>query len=1735
MIKTVKLSVLTVVLCIFTYGKLFSQDLLISGGNTVSSVICANGFVYTWGKNSQGTPSVTGTLGNGSTAAQVNSPAKVNFPTDDPYFVALGQGITVKAVDAGSGGHFIALDCYSGAWSWGNHGGSMGITGTGSTAGAIATPARVLRGQTPGGASIHPTLANYLVDVKYISGGNNNSYAILNSGEAVAWGDNTSGQVGNGTNINAATPQYILTGPGTRLQNVIQIEAGDATGYALVDPDGDGYGTVYSWGQGANGRLGRNAAGTGNSGTETADDNYARPVLNLDGTPLTNIRSISAGDVMCFAIDDNGYMWAWGNGGWGGSTGTGVSGLSNSNPMRVVAGEWGTTPGAGFGQTYLQVKSIAGGQGYGMAVTIDGVPMAWGNDEACTASTPGGNLGNGPGGASIVPSIIRRSGAAGDYNKDVISISDGDTWGFYTTASGQIYTWGSNDLGQLGLGNTTCAPYAVPFSLTCTPPAPKPTANLIPRDMTVCASGFTGTILNSQFVVGAALAPGYRITWYRNGTQVKQGLASVAGNLTYNVASGAAGLGTYKVVIEYIGADAPCEQYAPVSDQITISAFTQNYTIPTPLTFCDNLNPYVNGQGVYHWYKNATGGTPLDTTLKNGMASIPKASVNAPSAGVYTVYVEESGQYAGNFGKVNPNTGCTNITTRNLWDVRNTVFTMSTPSVVVDTLSFWAKADGQTHSIELNIFDTRIHNNNIISDNIIHTTAPRSITLPSGGAWVEVKIPVNYTLSGGPGVSYAIGFKNGAGNIQIADFNCNYVGRTDDIATGGPYLTSTGAERNTNYSAAWGSISNVRFHTPQGFCDRIPVTLTEVCPCRPPAGVSLIPSTDTTLCEGSSLTIEGTADIAGLTPINGGYYYRWYKGTTPVTAYSTTYADLSFASLATTDAATYTLRVEDGTAESSACYLEASVTVEVNATTIPGAIAADQTICDGNTPAALTSTSAASGGDGATYNYQWQSSADNVTFTDIATAGTSAGYAPGLLTQTTYYRRSVTSGSACPTVYSDTVTITIIPALTAGAVGADQTICSSNSPAILTETVAATGGTGTYDYQWQSSADGTTGWTNILAATDATYAPPSLTATTYYRRVVSSGTCTPENSNVITITILPGLNAGTITADQSICYNTTPAALASTAAASGGTGTYTYSWQESTDAGTTWNTIGGETGLGYTPPTLTATAQYRRVVVSGTGTCNTANTTPVTITVYADLTEGAIGSDQTICSGAAPALLTDASSPTGGTGSYTYSWQESTDGGTTWNAVSGAAASTYAPPALTATTLYRRTVTSGSCGSLTTSPVTITVTPNTPVSVTINDPGATCAGALMSFTATPLNPGNSPTYAWYVNDVPAGTNAPTFSSSSLTNGNTVKVVLTSSITCTTGSPATSNVVTVSVLSNVTPAITISDPQKICVGSSVTFTTLSSSGGGATPSYQWYLNGSPVGTNSDTYTNGSLTNGNTVHVVMTSSLSCATSPTATSNIVTMNVVPVPDPQIIGSDTTFCSGGSVTFSSVNGGGALTWNNGGSPISGAQGSTFNVQSSGTYTLTENNGACATTSAPVTVLVLPTPVVDAGPDQYVIDGTLVTLNATGAVNYLWTPSTGLSDASVPNPTFVANNTITFTVEGHDATNACSSTDVVTIFVEKPIIIPNAFSPNGDGNNESWEIANMETHPNCEVEVFNRWGTLVWKSTGYTLQWNGSNYRNGEVLPEGTYFYIIDLKSQIYTKPYTGYVQILK
>jgi large repetitive protein len=93
-------------------------------------------------------------------------------------------------------------------------------------------------------------------------------------------------------------------------------------------------------------------------------------------------------------------------------------------------------------------------------------------------------------------------------------------------------------------------------------------------------------------------------------------------------------------------------------------------------------------------------------------------------------------------------------------------------------------------------------------------------------------------------------------------------------------------------------------------------------------------------------------------------------------------------------------------------------------------------------------------------------------------------------------------------------------------------------------------------------------------------------------------------------------------------------------------------------------------------------------------------------------------------------------------------------------------------------------------------------------------------------------------------------------------------------------------------------------------------------------------------------------------------------------------------------------------------------------------------------------------------------------------------------------------------------------------------IFVTSCLIIPNAFSPNGDLINDEWTIGNIDLYPEAEIKIYNNWGVLLWQSArGYPRKWDGTS--NGKNLPVDSYFFVIDLHNG--TKPLGGSVTIIK
>ena len=288
------------------------------------------------------------------------------------------------------------------------------------------------------------------------------------------------------------------------------------------------------------------------------------------------------------------------------------------------------------------------------------------------------------------------------------------------------------------------------------------------------------------------------------------------------------------------------------------------------------------------------------------------------------------------------------------------------------------------------------------------------------------------------------------------------------------------------------------------------------------------------------------------------------------------------------------------------------------------------------------------------------------------------------------------NGTSCSTakitiagssVYEN-VTITTPPAIVPGSISpSTQSIETNISPAQMTLR-SVSGGIGTYTYQWQSSATSSfTSPTNISGATQATYTPPLLSATTYYRVVVTSG-LSSANSSTATITVYPQLIPGAITpAPQTIISNTAPAPM-SMSAASGGNESYTYQWQSSPNE-YRWTNISGATTTGYSPPPLTATTYYQVMVYSNG---DSAATNPATVTVYLLLTPGSVSpSSASISYGNSPGQLSLINT-SGGNGAITYQWQSSPDNAT-WGSIPYAIANIYTPPALASTTYFRVAVT----------------------------------------------------------------------------------------------------------------------------------------------------------------------------------------------------------------------------------------------------------------------------------------------------------------------------------------------------------------------------------------------------------------------------------------------------------
>ncbi|MHA6250098.1 ice-binding family protein [Pontibacter sp. CAU 1760] len=333
----------------------------------------------------------------------------------------------------------------------------------------------------------------------------------------------------------------------------------------------------------------------------------------------------------------------------------------------------------------------------------------------------------------------------------------------------------------------------------------------------------------------------------------------------------------------------------------------------------------------------------------------------------------------------------------------------------------------------------------------------------------------------------------------------------------------------------------------------------------------------------------------------------------------------------------------------------------------------------------------------------------------------------------------------------------------------------------------------------------------------------------------------------------------------------------------------------------------------------------------------------------------------------------------------------------------------------------------------------------------------------------------------------------------------------------------------------------------CVGASMTFSTPAVAG---TTAYNWAV--------PETWTLLSGRNTNSIVVEVGTgigqvSLSIANA-CGTSETATLNVAPAAGPlttnQIVG-EATICEAMQQTYTlaTIEDGVTYTWavptGSGWRIVSGEGTGTITVEAGtagGDITVVASNACASAPQISKAVSVTPKPVTPTAiqDNSNVCDGLTYSIAATtGATSYVWTVPAGFTITSGQGTTSItvkADNAnavgglITVTAFNGSCSSATTSSNIDASLANGNMNFPKAFSPNGDGINDTWVISNLTKYDQNEVTIFNRWGSEVFKKNNYENDWRGSN------LEQGTYFYKVRVTvCGGVVKEFTGYVTLIR
>ncbi|HEY9176317.1 MAG TPA: GEVED domain-containing protein [Flavipsychrobacter sp.] len=590
---------------------------------------------------------------------------------------------------------------------------------------------------------------------------------------------------------------------------------------------------------------------------------------------------------------------------------------------------------------------------------------------------------------------------------------------------------------------------------------------------------------------------------------------------------------------------------------------------------------------------------------------------------------------------------------------------------------------------------------------------------------------------------------------------------------------------------------------------------------------------------------------------------------------------------------------------------------------------------------------------GSNLTYQWQVSTNGgVSWGNVTNGGVYAGATTNNLLLTAvpasmnaYRYRCVVTGS-CPTVKtSGSATLTVnTPVAVNTNTPTALTFCSGSNTSLF---VGATG-TG-MSYRWYININGV--WTALnntgiySGVTTSTLNITGISAAVntqhYLYRCVITGACNTVSSNTTDITVhaRPAITSNPSSVTR--CDSTGPLSFNVTATGS----QLVYQWQLNTGSG--WNNlVNNSTYSGVSTPSLGLANiyysmngyQYRCVI---TGICTPTVTTSVaTLTVNPLLLPSVVVNvtNDDICAGTS---VTFTPSPTNGGTNPTYVWKR--------NGTAVGTGSSYTTSALANGDLVWCDMTSNAVCPLpktvkSDNAITMKVTQYSTPTITITSDVGTewCSGKPAVFRANITNGGPTPTYEWQVNGLVVGANVDTYLTSQLIDGDQVRCRLTSSLKCFTPAIVTSNTIKMTIRQTTQSSIVIApNPDSvICDKTNVTMYTFFTNGG-ATPSFQWMLNGADMpGETAGTLKTTGLSNGDFIQCRFISSATCVFP--EVSLPVTFSVNPLLDPSVsiviyyIGNDT-------YRFTAIPQNGGLNpsyqWYKNNVPISGATSETFDA----------------------------------------------------------------------------------------------------------------------------------------------------------------------------------------------------